>query len=186
MRHTKRQQPLARISGTVKARAYRGKLKLAPHARYLDAKALTRTKKVVIEIGTLEAGGYEVPVAAEIHRGQVVKLKPVACEHCGPATRRRKLDPVARKRTAVAALKKLQGLGAPTIRLPVSVARLTTIDVGPIVVIIYNGGWDICIDITWPDGESCLYCLFGPGICVGPVVILTRRRSAAPRGVGAQ
>jgi len=29
----------------------------------------------------------------------------------------------------------------------------------------------ICIVVEEPDGSVCCYCLFGPGLCVGSVVI---------------
>jgi hypothetical protein len=159
-------------------RLQRGKFSPAAHLQYLNVAALERTKKAVVEIGSISAGDRVIPLAAEVHRGQVVALRPVACKGCKPDGRRG-LAGTARKEALKVALRRARESKRPSIRLPMPVSRLIGAKQRIRAIIndfdIHCYFWDCCIFITDDDGWTCAYCIrSGPGICIGPVVIINK------------
>jgi len=169
----KTQKPLAIISSPVRAKLYRGKFRPFGTMKYLNTAALKRVSKARIEIGSIEAAGMKVTVAGEVRNGMITEIRPLDCANCGAHKVTRKHTKAEVRKVAVQALKRRQGLGEPTVKLPISVARLAEegpieIDIGPIVIILDDGGFDICIMVDKPGGGWCLYCLIGASICGGP------------------
>ncbi len=157
-----------------KIRLYQGKFSPAAHLRYLNAAALKRVKKTVIEIGSLSVGGRIIPVAAEVHKGQVVALRPSSCKGCNSEGRDSRIG-TARAAAIKVALRRARESKRPSARLPMPVARLIRAqrgsgDIDGLDVFCYF--WNCCIWVEYTDGWSCAYCLRGPGICIGPVVIV--------------
>ena len=167
-RQRKAQRPLATIGGPLKAKLYRGKFRAFESTKYLDVAALKQAKKVPIEIGTIEAPGVKATLVAEVRKGMITKIKPLGCPNCMKHKPETKTGKAAFKKVAREALKRVQTLGEPVMKLPIPIESARAIDIGPIVI-IYNDHFDICIVVDFPDGEMCFYCLFGPWICAGPI-----------------
>ena len=167
-RQRKAQRALATIGGPVKAKLYRGKFRAFESTKYLDVAALKQAKKVPIEIGTIEAPGVKATVVAEVREGMITKIKPLGCPNCMKHKPETKTGKAAFKKAAHEALKRVRTLGEPVVKLPIPIESARTIDIGPIVI-IYKDHFDICIVVDFPDGKMCLYCLFGPWICAGPI-----------------
>jgi len=168
IRQRKAQRALATIGGPLKAKLYRGKFRAFESTKYLDVAALKQAKKVPIEIGTIEAPGVKATLVAEVREGMITKIKPLGCPNCMKHKPETKTGKAAFKKAAREALKRVQALGEPVMKLPIPIESARTIDIGPIVI-IYNDHFDICIVVDFPDGEMCFYCLFGPSICAGPI-----------------
>ena len=168
IRQRKAQRPLATISGPLKAKLYRGKFRAFESIKYLDVAALRQAKKVPIEIGTIEAPGVKATLVAEVREGMITKIKPLGCPNCMKHKPETKTGKAAFKKAAREALKRVQTLGEPVMKLPIPIESARTIDIGPIVI-IYNDHFDICLVVDFPDGKMCFYCLFGPWICAGPI-----------------
>jgi hypothetical protein len=126
--------------------------------------ALKKASKVNIEIGSIEAAGAKIIVMAEVRKGLITKITPVGCDTCMKSGSLKKREV---KKAALEALKKARGLGKPTVKLPVPIARVRTIKIGPIVIIV-NGGIDVCLIIYGPFGMWCLFCWYGGSHCEGP------------------
>jgi hypothetical protein len=168
IRQRKAQRALATIGGPLKAKLYRGKFRAFESTKYLDVAALKQAKKVPIEIGTIEVPGVKATLVAEVREGMITKIKPLGCPNCMKHKPETKTGKAAFKKVAREALKRVQTLGEPVMKLPIPIESARTIDIGPIVI-IYNDHFDICIVVDFPDGEMCFYCLFGPSICAGPI-----------------
>jgi hypothetical protein len=61
---------------------YRAAFRPFESTKYLDTRALARVRKATIEIGTLEVTGLSFTVAAEIRKGMITRVQPVACAGC--------------------------------------------------------------------------------------------------------
>jgi hypothetical protein len=181
---TKTQKPLATITRPVKAELYRSKFHPFEALKYLDVKALKKAKQARIEIGSIEAAGVTVTVAAEIKDGSIIEIRPVGCVCCEGRKAEKKHSKATVKKVALKALKRSEALGEPTMKLPIPVERLGSgevmdIEIGPIIIILDDDGFDICIlvdmaaDTTADEANSgwCLFCLFGGSVCGGPVVL---------------
>ena len=168
IRQRKAQRPLATIGGPLKAKVYRGKFRPFESTKYLDVAALKQAKKVPIEIGTIEAPAVKATLVAEVRKGLITKIKPLGCPNCMKGKPETKAGKAAFRKVARQALKRVQTLGEPVMKLPIPIESARTIDIGPIVI-IYNDHFDICLVVDFPDGKMCFYCLFGPWICAGPI-----------------
>ena len=168
VRQRKAQRALATIGGPVKAKLYRGKFRPFESTKYLDVAAIKQARKVPIEIGTIEAPGVKTTLVAEVREGMITKIKPRGCPNCMKRKPETKTAKAAFKKVAREALKRVQTLGEPVLKLPIPIESARTIDIGPIVI-IYNDHFDICLVVDFPDGKMCFYCLFGPWICAGPI-----------------
>jgi len=175
-------KPLATIPGHPKVEIYRAKLRPFESTKYLNVAALKRVKKALIEIGLIEVAGVEVTVGAEVRKGSIVKIRPLACNICAKKTKPRttaRIRKATTKKVMLKALERVRALGHPTVKLPLPITRAREIDIpiGPIIVVISNNDiWSICLEICFQDGQCCLYCLFGRGgriltgkMCFGPV-----------------
>jgi hypothetical protein len=94
--------------------------------------------------------------------------------NCGGHEAKKKHSKATVKKVALEALKRLHELGEPTVKLPIPIEKLDSdgpieIPIGPIVIILDDNGFDICISVDLPGGGWCLYCLFGGSVCGGPV-----------------
>jgi hypothetical protein len=168
------QKPLATISSPVTAKLYRGKFHAFESLKYLNFAALKAAKKAFIEIGSVEAAGVKVTVAAEIRNGLITEIRPLGCAECTKHWEKDKHSKATLKKLGQAAFEKTRGLDEPTVQLPMAVEELEgdddgpiVIDIGPIVITIGEGVSDICISVDQPDGGWCLYCLFGGNACGG-------------------
>ena len=168
-RQSKAQRVLATIDGPVKAKLYRGKFRAFESTKYLDVAAIKQAKKVSIEIGTVEAPGVSATLIAEVREGMITKIKPLGCPNCMKHKPETKTGAAALKKAASEALKRVQTLGEPVMKLPIPIERVRNIDIGPIVI-ISNGYFNICIVLDFPDdGVVCMICLFSRPICAGPI-----------------
>jgi len=151
---SKKQTPLLQFTSPFKAKAYRGTFKAFATTRYLDPAALAKVKKTVIEIGTIEAAGLTRTLAAEIKRGQITALMPLACAGCQGKKAVGLAQSSSGRRKTKRMAEALSALKAPSLTLPlpvkVSRQRGLTIPIGPIVIVIDGGGVDdgFCIQIT--------------------------------------
>jgi hypothetical protein len=164
----KKPKPLATVD---KLEIHRGTFHPFESVKYLDLAALQKASEAQIEIGRVEGGGAETTLIATIRRGAITKLTPIGCKGCTEPKGARKRGAVPKK-VLRAALVRVRELGLPVLKLPLPVKNreaLRYIDIGPIV--IYGNPFDICIVLTGTDGWTCFYCLFGPGICIGPIVV---------------
>lgn len=164
--------PLIEIRKPLRIRVYRGRFRPFESTKYLDVKALKAAKKAVIECGTVEAAGIKQTVSAIVTDGQVVSLRPIACEGCTPTKRRRRATTAELK----AAMRQVQarladlGLDGPRKPIVLKVSRRLGLEIpiGPIIIVIGEPpiGLDFCI--AWWDGNKyCWLCLFGPSGCIG-------------------
>ena len=168
-------KPLAVIrSGRHLAEIHRAKFDPFEATKYLNLSALKKATKARVEIGRVRAAGVEATVVAEIEKGMITKLMPLDCKGCEKAAAKRGSKGVDKK-FARETLARMRDLGLSGTPLPAKLPTTSAleigrgfIEIGPIVIY-----WppDICISVYYTDGVSCLYCLFGPGICVGPVVV---------------
>ncbi len=170
-RQGKAQRALATIDGPVKAKLYRGKFRAFESTKYLDGAALKQAKKVSIEIGTVEVPGVKATLVAEVREGMITKIKPLGCPNCMKHKPETKTAQAAFKKAAREALKRVQTLGEPVMKLPIPIERALTIDIGPIVIIFDDDYFNICIVLDFPDeGMVCMICLFSSRpICAGPI-----------------
>ena len=168
-----KQKPLATVRGAgLTAEIHRAKFVPFESTKYLDLKALKKAKKALIEIGTVEAAGKKATVVAEISKGFITKLRPIACPNCDEKGPKKTAANAPSKKLAREIFQKLGELGTPVTKLPIPVVRMAEIIIGPIIISCGSDGCDICI-LTDDGYWSCIYCLFsGPGICIGRVIIL--------------
>jgi len=164
----KKPKPLATID---KLEIHRATFRPFGSVKYLDLAALQKARGAEIEIGSVEGGGAETTLVATVNRGKITKLTPIGCKGCAGTKGGRKGG--VSKKVLRAALTRMRELGLQPVRLPIPISNtreLLSIQIGPII--IYGDPFDICIAVDDPDGGWCVYCLFGPGLCVGPVTIL--------------
>ena len=165
----KRQKPLATEG---KLEIHRAKFHPFETVKYLDIAALRKTAIARIEVGRVEGGGKDATIVAEIHKGMITRLAPIGCKGCsegkGAAARK---GGAASKKKLRAALTRVRELGLSGVKLPIPVRKAPDlgIQIGPII--IYGDPFDICIVVEEPNGDTCVVCLFGPGICVGKVIV---------------
>src|SRR4030042_3203526 len=133
IRQRKAQRALATIGGPLKAKLYRGKFRAFESTKYLDVAALKQAKKVPIEIGTIEAPGVKATLVAEVREGMITKIKPLGCPNCMKQKPEPKTGKDAFKKVAREALKRVQTLGEPVMKLPIPIERDRSIDIGPVV-----------------------------------------------------
>jgi hypothetical protein len=168
----KKQAPLFKLGGRVKAEVYKAKFQAFQAIKYLNVAALKKAKKAVIEIGWIEAAGVNATLAAEIRNGAITRIRPMFCKNCVKEKAVAKADTKELKKVSREALKRVREGGYPVVKLPIPItsARSLDIPIGPIIIIIQ---WppDICIIVSLPDGEICMFCLFGPNLCAGPIVV---------------
>jgi hypothetical protein len=178
---TKTEKPLATISKPVRAELYRSKFHPFASLKYLNVEALKKARQARIEIGSIEAAGVTVTVAAEVREGSITEILPLGCVSCGGQKAKKKHSKATIKKVALEALKRSQALGEPTVKLPIPIETLESdapmdIQIGPIIIILDDDGFDICILVEMatdtmvdaPDLGWCLYCLFGGSVCGGP------------------
>jgi hypothetical protein len=164
------QAPLFKIGKRVRAKVYKARFRPFKATRYLNIAALKKAKKAIIEIGSIEAPGVTATLAAEIHNGAITRIRPVTCRNCAKEKAQVKSHRAELKKVCLEALKRVRDRSLPVVRLPIPITRARIwIPIGPIIVVI---GWppDICIVVSQPDGSDCIYCIFLPTICVGPII----------------
>lgn len=171
----RRPKPLATIGTRPKVEIHRARFRPFESMKYLNLAALKRAGKARIEIGRIEGGGMEATLMAEVSKGMITKITPLACKGCLPAGRSgagRRTASAATKRVLREALERVRERGYPVIQLPMPLTTRAIIEVpiGPIIVVI-GPGIELCVVIEWSDGEICIYCLFSPGLCVGPIIV---------------
>ncbi|MCW5573776.1 MAG: hypothetical protein KIT37_12200 [Steroidobacteraceae bacterium] len=172
-RRSRKQRPLLEIRKPARVRVYRGKFTPFESTKYLDVKALKRAKKAAIECGTVEAAGLRQTVMAEIVKGRVVALKPVACEGCNPKPRKSKKPGRAELRKLMVQVRKGladQGINVRPKPVPLRISpRLGfQIPIGPIIIVIGDPSpWGVDICFEWWDGNTlCWWCIFGASGCI--------------------
>lgn len=104
-------------------------------------------ESVAIECGTLEVAGKSVTLTAEIRKGVITAVRPLACAGCSSRKGKR----------AVARSTMKELLKTVDIELA---KRKTARPDRPV------GVSDICIVIDWGD-KTCIYCLLAPNACMG-------------------
>jgi hypothetical protein len=137
----------------------------------LNVAALKKAEKVPIEIGTIESAGMNARLEAEVRKGLITKIRPVGCEKCGHLKSKGKRS-TALKKVLGEGIERLRALGESGVKLPIPISQLSreTGTIGPVTITIEDGV--ICIEVTYPDGKTCLYCSDAPiGLCVGPIVV---------------
>jgi hypothetical protein len=160
---TKAAKRLFEVKTPLRTRAYKSKFIPFESTKFLDVAAVRAAKKAVsLEVGTIEAAGYSLTVAAEIKDGEIVRLRPLHCPGCEPA-KSNKPDASAFKKTVAALNAGLEerGLLKAGKPVPLVVSPRLEIPIGPIVVIIGDPGtgtWDFCIEITI-GRTTCWWCL---------------------------
>jgi hypothetical protein len=157
-----------RVTKPLRAVAYRAKVQTFDSLKYLDLRALSRARKATVEVGTAETRKGRITVVAHIRNGNIVAMAPKGCADC---FKKKGKEPKKRViKETIAALQRagLQKLGGP--RLPAPVGNSTAafrIRVGSIIIIDIDIHWfDICITWIAGDGSICIWCLFGPSVCV--------------------
>jgi hypothetical protein len=172
----KMQKPLATVGVGPRVEIHRGGFRAFEAMKYLDVAKLRKTGKARIEIGRVQGGGVEATIVAEICKGMITNLTPIDCKGCSRDARKaargtRSGGAAPTKKALRAALERVLQLGYPGVKLPIAVptAKPLEIVIGPII--IYGDPLDICIVLSYPGGETCVSCLVGRGICVGPVVL---------------
>jgi len=164
----KKQKPLATVG---KLEIHRGKFKAFEAVKYLDVTALKKAAKARIEVGRVESGGKEATIVAEVRKGTITKLIPIGCKGCTPAKRTgTRKGGTAVKKALRAALTRVRELGLTGVKLPIPIRTISALEIQVGPIIIYGDPFDICIIVETTDGWTCCYCLFGPGICIGPVI----------------
>src|SRR5687767_7934865 len=110
---TKKRKPILQLESPLRAKVYRATFRAYDVTRFLDEKALPRAKRLTLECGTLQAGGRSVPVVAQIERGKIVAIEPVACEGCEPreSTKGRKLGKANLRRVQRSITRQLEAGG---------------------------------------------------------------------------
>lgn len=172
-----RAAPLLKLSGPTRVTAHRARFTPYASTRFLDAKALSRARSATIEVGTLEAAGAKVTVAAEIRGGRVVALKPIGCENCGPKGRAPAKGPHARALKAASAAIAERGLVEPFESFPVKISSRAGFQIpiwpgrhGPIIIIVGDpngtGTFDFCVQWSTSSSEICWWCLIGESGCM--------------------
>jgi hypothetical protein len=163
----KKPKPLATVG---KIEIHRAKFRPFETVKYLDIAALKRAAKTQIEIGTVEGGGREITIVAEVRKGMITRLTPVGCKGCseakgGPARK----GSAALKKELKAALARIREMGHSGPRLPIPIRTVRSfldIDIGPITIEFFP--FNLCITLENMDGEICMYCLRGGLIfCLG-------------------
>ncbi|MFZ0312660.1 MAG: hypothetical protein WAL85_08145 [Candidatus Korobacteraceae bacterium] len=171
----KTQKPLATVGASPRLEIHRGGFHAFEAMKYLDVAKLKKAGKARIEIGRVQGGGVEATIVAEICKGMITNLTPIDCKGCSggarKAARSTRGGSAATKKALRAALERVRQLGYPGVKLPIPVptARPLEIVIGPII--IYGDPLDICIVLSYPGGETCVSCLVGRGICIGPVIL---------------
>jgi len=152
---------LATMDVPPRIRVYRAAFRPFESTKYLDTRALAKVRKATIEIGTLDVPGLSFPVAAEIRKGMITRLRPVACAGC-PSGR---LSAARMKKILAEVTRRVEAAREPYLKLPMPLAisrRIgASIKIGPIVIIIDD---DLPCIWIWVGGSYCLICTFG-GIC---------------------
>jgi hypothetical protein len=160
-----------RITKPVAAVAYRAKLQPFDSVKFLDMAALSRARRAVVEIGTVETPKGSMTVVAHIRNGSIVGLAPKGCDGCFP--RKGKKPAASKLKEMVKALDRagLAGLGGP--RLPIKIEPTATparLALRSIIIIDIDIHWfDICVTWISTDGSICIFCLFGPFVCVDTI-----------------
>lgn len=172
-RRSRKPTPLLEIRKPARVRVYRGEFTPFESTKYLDVKALKRATSARIECGTVEAAGIKQTVVAEISKGMIVALKPIACEGCN-------VKPVKSRKYGRAEIKKMmvrvrteledQGINVRPKPMPLRISpRLGfQIPIGPIIIIIGDpspGGFDLCLE-WWDGNKLCWWCIFGASGCI--------------------
>jgi hypothetical protein len=166
----KRPKPLATVGTNPRVEIHRAKFHPFASMKYLNIEALKKAAKAQIEIGRVEGGGAEATIVAEVRKGMITKLRPLACKGCvegmSKAGTNRRTANAATKKVLREALVRVRKLRQPVTKLPLPLRSVQSlnISIGPIIVVI-GPGIDICIRIDYED-SSCVYCLFSPGFCL--------------------
>lgn len=171
-RRSRKQLPLLEIRKPIRIRVYQGEFTPFESTKYLDVRALRSAKSATIEVGTVEVAGLKQTVAAEINKGMVVALRPIACEGCNPKPKKsKKYDRAELKKMMVRVRKELAARGInerpKPMPLRVSARRGFQIPIGPIIIVIGEPplGLDLCFE--WWDGNTlCWWCIVGPSGCI--------------------
>lgn len=163
----KKPKPLATVG---KIEIHRAKFRPFETVKYLDIATLKKAAKTQIEIGTVEGGGREVTIVAEVRKGMITRLTPVGCKGCSEAKGgSARKGSAALKKEFKAALVRIREMGHSGAKLPIpirTVRSFLTIDIGPITISFHP--FNICILTENMDGEICYYCLFsGRFFCLG-------------------
>src|SRR5688572_19362549 len=152
---------LATMAGPPRIRVYRAAFRPFESTKYLDTRALGKARKATIEIGTLEVPGFSFPVAAEIRKGMIARLQPVAC----PGAARGRLSATRMKATLAEVTRRVEAAREPYPKFPtpLAISRRTgaSIKIGPIVIILED---DVPCIWIWVGSSYCLICTFG-AIC---------------------
>jgi hypothetical protein len=170
----KRPKPLATVGTNPRVEIHRAKFHPFASMKYLNIEALKKATKAQIEIGRVEGGGAEATIVAEIRKGKITKLRPLACKGCvegmSKAGTNRRTANAATKKVLREALVRVGKLGQPVTKLPLPLRSVQSLDIpiGPIIV-VFGPGINICVVIDLGDWV-CIYCLFGTGLCFGDVV----------------
>jgi hypothetical protein len=166
----KKPKPLAKIG---KVEIHRAKFHAFETVKYLNIAALKKASKARIEIGRVEGGGTEATVVAEVSKGMITKLTPIACEGCAkPAGAAARKVNAAKKKEFRAVLVRVRELGLSGTKLPIpvkSTRAFADLEIGPIIITLWPP--DFCIVVGYTDGESCEYCVWGLGLCMSNVVV---------------
>ena len=165
----KKQKPLATEG---KIEIHRASFHPFETVKYLDFAALRKVSKARIEVGRVEGGGKEATIIAEVRKGEITKLTPIGCKGCSEdkGAAARKGGPAAKKALR-GALTRVRELGLSGVKLPIPLRTRRSLDIQIGPIIIYGDPFDICIVVEEPNGDVCVECLFGPGICVGTVIV---------------
>jgi len=156
-------KPLLRLRKPVKATVYRAKVRQYDSVKFLDVKALARARRALIEIGSIDTPSGSATVVAEIRNGQVVGLRPKECANCKPRRKKLSLDQVKQL------IEQVNVRNGVTLPLPVAKTfgpMGLRIPIGPIVIIIGEPDFGLCIEITKADGTVCWWCLWDPNGCM--------------------
>jgi hypothetical protein len=155
-----RKSPLiATIGGPPKMKIYRAAFQPLAATKYLDAGALAKAGKAIIEIGTLEVPGHRVPIAAEVRRGRITALRPAPGLVCPD---RRKASAARLGRMLGEVTRQVEARRLPYLKLPMplAISRRAGLTIGPIVIVIVVEDDAPCIWI-WVNSRYCLICTFG-------------------------
>ncbi len=160
-----------RVVKPLRATAYKVKVSLFDSLKYLDLRALSKVDRAAVEIGTAETRKGTLTVVAHIRKGKIVALAPKGCADC--FSKKGKKPSMSSFRAALHALDKagIKKLGGPVLPMPIgNSTSALRIRLGSIVVIDIDFHWfDVCITYIAGDGSICIWCLFGPSVCVDAI-----------------
>ena len=132
----KKQKPLFVIDGPIKVAAYRSNFRAFEATKFLDRNKLKKTRKVSLEIGTIEAAGQSATLVAEIEKGMITGLSIEQCANCTPKAKlsrgqyRKLVHEIAEKARATPG-------GMLTLPTPLTFAAndYTKISIGPLLIV---------------------------------------------------